>query len=162
MRATGWDRSGSNWGRSAITANFFLSDRVCIVYAHRQESPGHKRYATWLVDCATGPEPFALSELVLHGFVRVVTNPRIFDPPSTTGQAFRFLDALLARPTCSLVRPGLGHWRIFRQLCEGANVRGKLVADAAHAALAIESGCEWVTADTDFSRFAPPLRWMHL
>jgi predicted nucleic acid-binding protein len=51
-----------------------------------------------------------------------------------------------------------GHWRIFRQLCEGANVRGKLVADAVHAALAIESGCEWVTADTDFSRFAPPLR----
>jgi len=140
----------------------WMPDVNILVYAHRQESPGHKRYADWLVGCATGPEPFALSELVLHGFVRVVTNPRVFDPPSTVGQALRFLDALLARPTCSSVRPGPRHWRIFRQLCEGANVRGKLVADAAHAALAIETGCEWVTADTDFSRFAPPLRWIHL
>lgn len=135
---------------------------VYLVYAHRQESPGHKRYAKWLVDRATGPEPFALSELVLHGLVRVVTKPRVFDPPSAAGQAFRFLDELLARPTCILVRPGPRHWPISRQLCDGANVRGKLVADAVHAALAIESGCEWVTADTDFSRFAPPLRWTHL
>jgi predicted nucleic acid-binding protein len=36
------------------------------------------------------------------------------------------------------------------------------VADAVHAAVAIENGCEWVTADTDFSRFVPPLRWMRL
>jgi len=78
------------------------------------------------------------------------------------GQVVQFLDALLARPTCSLVRPGPRHWRIFRELCDAANVRGKLVADAVHAALAIESGCEWVTADTDFARFAPPLRWIHL
>jgi toxin-antitoxin system PIN domain toxin len=98
----------------------------------------------------------------LQGFVRIVTNPRIFDPPSSTKQAFRFLDALLTLPTCSLARPGPHHWNIFRQLCEGANVRGKTVADAAHAALAVESGCEWVTADTDFARFAPPLRWVHL
>jgi hypothetical protein len=41
-------------------------------------------------------------------------------------------------------------------------LRGKLIADAAHAALAIETGCEWITADTDFARFAPLLRWRHL
>jgi predicted nucleic acid-binding protein len=61
-----------------------------------------------------------------------------------------------------LIRAGSGHWSIFRQLCEQRELHGKLVADAAHAALAIESGCEWVTADTDFARFAPPLRWRHL
>ena len=57
-------------------------------------------------------------------------------------------------------RPGAQHMAIFRRLCEG--VQSKLVADAAHAALAIETGCEWVTADTDFARFAPLLRWRHL
>ena len=139
-----------------------MPDVNILAYAHRQESPGHRRYAAWLVECATGPEPFALSELVLHGFVRVVTNPRVFDPPSTAGQAFKFLDALLSRPTCSLARPGPRHWGIFRQLCESSHLRGKLVAGAAHAAVAIETGCEWVTADTDFSRFSPPLRWIHL
>jgi len=37
-----------------------------------------------------------------------------------------------------------------------------MVADAAHAALAIEYGCGWVTADSDFARFSPVLRWRHL
>ena len=139
-----------------------MPDVNILVYAHREEAPSHQRYADWLRALATGPEPFALSELVLHGFVRVVTNLRIFDPPSTIQQAFRFLDALLARPTCSVLRPGPGHWSIFRGLCHEPGVRSKLVADAVHAALAIESGCEWVTADTDFARFAPTLRWQHL
>ena len=139
-----------------------MPDVNVLVYAHREETPSHARYAEWLVALVQGPGPFALSELVLHGFVRVVTNPRIFDPPSTAKQAFRFLDALIARPACSVIRPGPDHWGIFRQLCEKGDVKGKLVADAAHAALAIESGCEWVSADTDFARFAPLLRWRHL
>ena len=52
------------------------------------------------VNLATGPEPFALCESVLHGFLRIVTNPRVFDPPSTTAEALRFLDALIERPGC--------------------------------------------------------------
>lgn len=139
-----------------------MPDVNVLIYAHREETRDHPRYAKWLIHLATGPEPFAASESVLHGFVRIVTNARIFDPPSTTIQAFEFIDAILSRPTCSVIWPGPNHWRIFRQLCENGNLTSKLVADAAHAALAIESGCEWVTADTDFSRFSPPLRWIHL
>jgi len=139
-----------------------MPDVNILVYAHREESPAHQRYAQWLVNMANGPEPFALSELVLHGFLRVVTNSRIFDPPSTTRQAFLFLDALIALPNCALIRAGGNHWGIFRDLCERGNLKGKLVADAAHAALAVESGCEWVSADTDFARFAPLLRFHHL
>ena len=139
-----------------------MPDVNVLVYAHREESPAHERYAQWLVELASGPEPFALSEFVMHGFIRVVTNPRIFAPPSTTIQAFQFLDELLALPTCSVIRAGANHWDIFRDLCAAGQFKGKIVADAVHAALAIESGCEWVTADTDFARFAPPLRWKHL
>jgi hypothetical protein len=139
-----------------------MPDVNVLVYAHREESTAHKRYAQWVTAMAAGREPFALSELVMHGFIRAVTNPRIFNPASTAKQAFEFLDALLSRSTCTVLRPGHGHWSIFRQLCEDGGLRGKLVTDAAHAALAIETGCEWVTADTDFARFAPPLRWRHL
>jgi len=139
-----------------------MPDVNILVYAHREESPQHAVCARWLGGIATGPEPFALSESVLHGFVRIVTNGRIFNPPSSPAQAFRFVDALLDRPHCVIIRPGPKHWEIFRDLCTKAGARAKLVADAAHAALAIESGCEWVTADTDFARFAPRLRWQHL
>jgi hypothetical protein len=60
------------------------------------------------------------------------------------------------------MRPGPNHWEIFEQLCKTLKLRGKLVADAYHAALAIENGCEWVTADTDFAHFQSQLRWHHL
>jgi uncharacterized protein len=73
-----------------------MPDVNVLVYAHREETASHARYAAWLVALAQGPAPFALSELVLHGFVRVVTNPHIFDPPSATKQAFQFVDAFFA------------------------------------------------------------------
>jgi toxin-antitoxin system PIN domain toxin len=139
-----------------------MPDVNILVYAHRADSPDHARYANWLKALATGPQPFALSEPVLQGFLRVVTNPRIFDPPSTVAEAVRFLDALMERPGCCLVRPGPDHWQIFLGLCLTYRLKGKILADAAHAALAIETGCEWVTADTDFARFSPGLRWVHL
>ena len=133
-----------------------------LVYANRKDSPGHERYAEWLYRLAGGPEPFALSELVMQGFVRISTHPRIFPQPLSVKDAFTFLGALIERPGCVLLRPGPGNWAIFQKLCLKPGVRGKLIADAAHAALAIEYGCEWVTADTDFGRFAPELRWLHL
>jgi toxin-antitoxin system PIN domain toxin len=139
-----------------------MPDVNILVYAHREGASAHNRYATWLTRLAEGPEPFALSELVLHGFLRVATNQKIFQPASTTTQIFRFIDALLERPGCCLIRPGGDHWEIFRQLCSSGDLKGNLIADAAHAAVAIESGCEWVTSDTDFARFAPLLRWKHL
>jgi hypothetical protein len=139
-----------------------MPDVNVLVYAHREGVPFHGRYSGWLTQLATGPEPFALSEPALQGFLRVVTNPRVFDPPSTMSEALTFVDTLVSRPGCVLVRPGPSHWSIFRKLCERGNVPGKLAADAVHAAVAIESGCEWVTADTDFARFSPPLRWRAL
>jgi toxin-antitoxin system PIN domain toxin len=139
-----------------------MPDVNVLVYAHRRDAVEHVRFAKWLDALVTGPEPFALSEAVLHGFVRVVTYSKIFQPASTVEQAFRFLDGILELPNCTLIRPGPEHLGIFRSLCENHHAKGKLVADAAHAALAIESGCEWVSADTDFARFAPPLRWTHL
>jgi predicted nucleic acid-binding protein len=51
-----------------------MPDVNVLVYAHREESPAHAKYKAWLIVLAAGEEPFALSELVLHSFVRVVTN----------------------------------------------------------------------------------------
>ena len=139
-----------------------MPDVNILVYAHREETVQHARYAAWLTDLATRPEPFALSEPAMHGFLRIVTNARIFEPATTVRQALQFLDALIEQPTCTVIRAGPSHWGIFRRLCEEGAPTAKIVADAVHAALAIESGCEWVTADTDFARFAPLLRWRHL
>ena len=131
-----------------------------LIYAHRTESPEHQAYARWLTDLAVGREPFGLSELVLFGVVRIVTNPRIFKTPTPPATAMAFARSLLDRPRGVRLRPGPRHFEIFDDLCTRTGATGKPVADAYHAALAIEHGCEWISTDADFGRF-PGLRWRH-
>jgi toxin-antitoxin system PIN domain toxin len=95
---------------------------------------------------------------VLAGFLRIVTNPRIFDPPTPMDTAIAFCQRLLDWPRASSIVPSRRHWDIFVGLCQGIN--GPLVADAYIAALAIEHGCELITTDSDFARFGG-LRWRH-
>lgn len=137
-----------------------LPDVNVLVYAHRPDFDDHPRYARWLTDLATGEERFAMAGMVLAGFVRVVTNRRIFRDPTPSSVAMRFCEELLACPGCVRLEPGPRHWSIFTRLVAATDARGGLVADAWHAALAIEHGCTWVTADADFARF-PGLRWRH-
>ena len=99
----------------------------------------------------TGSEPFALSVLVLSGFIRVVTNPRVFNPPSTLDQSFAFVSALVERPMARIVGSGPDHLDILERLCRESGATGKLVADAQHAAIAIEQGCTMVSTDSDFN-----------
>jgi hypothetical protein len=131
-----------------------LPDVNVLIYAHRAESPEHEQYADWLRDLAEGEEPYALSELGCSGFVRIVTNPKIWDEPTSLHDALSFVDELRNRDNARPLSHGSESWDIFQRLCLEARARGKLVADAYHAALAIEHGCEFVTADGDFSRFA--------
>jgi toxin-antitoxin system PIN domain toxin len=137
-----------------------LPDVNVLIYAHRSDYDDHEAYAGWLSALATGEARFGCSESVLSGFVRIVTNRKIFPTPTPIDVALDFCDAIRAAPTCVLVRPGPTHWSVFDRLCRESGARGKLVADAYHAALAIEHGCEWVTTDSDFARFRG-LRWSH-
>jgi hypothetical protein len=137
-----------------------LLDVNVLVYAFRADSPRHREYSDWLNDRVRQREAFGLSELVLSGVLRVLTHPRVFNPPTPTDRAIEFVEALRGQPNCVLLSPGARHWQIFRELCEKANAKGNLVADAYLAALAIEHGSEWITTDRDFARF-PGLRWRH-
>jgi toxin-antitoxin system PIN domain toxin len=135
-----------------------IPDVNVLVYASREESPNHQAYRDWLQSLALGDESFGLSELVCSAFLRLVTNPRIWNPPTPTALALEFLEALRGRPNCVIVSPGPRHWGIFAGLCRRLALQGNAVPDAYYAALAIESGNEWVTADRGFAQF-PGLRW---
>ena len=134
-----------------------LIDVNVLVYAHREDAADHVRFRKWLDAQIGRDEAFGVSELVLSAFLRVVTHPRVFQPPTPQPVAIAFCQYLLDQPNAVVVSPGARHWSIFTNLCLGAKARGDLVADAYLAALAIESGCEWITLDRDFSRF-PGLR----
>lgn len=135
-----------------------LLDVNVLVYAHREDSPHHQAYRPWLEDVLNGESAFGVSDLVLSGFLRVVTHPRVFSPPTPLPEALRFVEQIRTAPQRVDVRPGNRHFDIFLGLCQTSSVKGNLIADAFHAALAIEWGCEWITTDGDFARFAE-LRW---
>lgn len=135
-----------------------LPDVNVLVGAIRPESPSHGLCREWLDSVINGREPFGVSPQVLCSAIRLTTNPSIFEDPETPAEALEFCECLLAQPHCQIIQPGPRHWSIFTDLCQAARVRGNLVQDAWLAALAIESGCEWITLDRDFARF-PGLRW---
>ena len=89
-----------------------------------------------------------------------VVNARIFNPPSDLASALAFAQAIRGQPNAVAITPGQRHWGIFKSLCEATGAKGNLVPDACLAALAIESGSEWISTDRDYSRF-PGLKWRH-
>jgi toxin-antitoxin system PIN domain toxin len=137
-----------------------LCDVNVLIYAFRADAARHAEYRDWLLERLAGHEPVGVSELVLSAVVRVVTHRAVFTPPTPLDKAFAFVDALRARRNCVVVAPGARHWGIFKHVCESAGAKGNLIPDAYHAALAIEHGCEWITTDRDYARFAG-LRWRH-
>lgn len=137
-----------------------LPDVNVLVYAHREDTADHPAYREWVEGVVNGDEAYGLSELVLSGFVRVVTHPKVFRRPSRPADAFAFAEQLRAQPNCTPVRPGARHWELFSRLCRECDAKGNLVPDAYYAAMAIESGCEWITTDRDYARFTG-LRWRH-
>ena len=137
-----------------------LTDVNVLVYAHRRDATDHARYEAWLDDVLAGEAAFGVSELVLSGFVRVATHPRAFKQPTPLDIALAFADGLRNHTHAVAVTPGDRHWSIFTRLCHDAGAKGNLIPDAYLAALAIESGCEWITTDRDYARFSG-LRWKH-
>ena len=137
-----------------------LPDVNVLVYAHREDAPDHDRYRAWLTSVLESPRAYGMSDLVLSGFVRVVTHPRVFQRPSPLPAALAFAAQVRDRPNCVRVTPGTRHWEIFERTVRRAEATGNRIPDAWFAALAIESGCEWVTTDRDYARFEE-LTWRH-
>jgi toxin-antitoxin system PIN domain toxin len=135
-----------------------LPDVNVLVNAFLDTAPAHRRDREWLDSLVNGPSRFAMSELVISGFVRVVTHPRIQRVPTPPAVALAYASTILSSPRCVRLRPGDRHLPIFHQLVAEVGATGNTIPDAFHAALAIESGSTWVTNDRGFARF-PGLRW---
>ena len=135
-----------------------LPDVNILVHAFRSDSQDHRLCRDFLQGVIDSGSRFGISPLTLSGALRIATHPKVFTRPSALSESIAFCDALLAQPNCAVVQPGPFHWGLFTRLCRDSDARGNLVPDAWFAALAIESGCEWITLDRDYSRF-PDLRW---
>jgi toxin-antitoxin system PIN domain toxin len=129
-------------------------DTNILVYARRHEAPFHRRAKQLLEGLAEGERPWALAWPCVYEFLRVVTHPRVFDPPTGLDVALADLESLLESPSLVLLGEGAAHREIMRRVLVSGRVTGNLVHDAHIAALLLEHGVKEIwTADRDFSRF---------
>ena len=131
----------------AVDTNF-------LVYARRQESIHHTEAKRLLAALSEGLRPWAIPWPCVYEFLRVVTHPRVFKPPTPLATALEELDRLFDAPAISLLGEGSSHRAHLRQIVEAGRASGNIVHDAHIAALLREHGVrEFWTTDKDFHRF---------
>ncbi|UDY23548.1 type II toxin-antitoxin system VapC family toxin [Nocardioides sp. Kera G14] len=135
-----------------------LVDVNVLVYARDSQSPHHRAAKHWLDSALSGSTPVGFSWLVLIGFVRLVTHPRVMASPLTPAEAMATVDAWLAARSAQVLHPGQSHARLMAEMLSAVGVGGNLTNDAHLAALALEHRAAIVSFDSDFERF-PGVRW---
>jgi toxin-antitoxin system PIN domain toxin len=134
-----------------------LVDANLLVYAHVSSFEQHERTREWFDGWLSGPGPVGLPWPSLLGFVRLTSNPRIFERPMPVARAWAQAKAWLDRPNVWTPLPTEQHREVLDPLLAVVE-RSALVPDAHLAALAIEHGLTLYSTDGDFARF-PGLRW---
>ena len=137
-----------------------LVDANLLIYAYVPELPQHEAARTWLEEQLNTAPRVGLPWPSLLAFVRLVTNPRIFERPAPMAEAWARVEEWLHLPSVWIPLPTERHPEVLGELMRRAVDRSQLVPDAHLAALAIEHGLVLCSTDGDFARF-PGLRWQN-
>ncbi len=135
-----------------------LVDVNLLIYATVPDFPQHHPAQDWLDGQLSGSSPVGLPWASMLGYLRVITNARLFTPQISMSVAWSRVAAWLAADPAWIPGPTDRHADILGRLLALPGVAGKLVPDAHLAALAIEHGLTLCSTDGDFARF-PDLRW---
>jgi len=135
-----------------------LVDANILLYVEDSLHFRHKQAHEWWDSQLSGTGVVCLCWTVLSAFIRIGTNPRVFEHPLSLEQALARVQSWLDQPCTRVVRPTERHWTVFKQVLTDGQAVANLVTDAHLAALAIEHGCELASTDSDFARF-PKLKW---
>jgi hypothetical protein len=135
-----------------------LVDANLLVYAHVSASPEHERARAWLDEQLNGSARVGLPWPSLLAFLRLVTNPRVFERPESVSRAWQQVLEWLNCETVWTPEPTERHAEVLGELLLAPGVQANLVPDAHLAALALEHGLTLCSTDGDFARFTR-LRW---
>ena len=124
-----------------------------MIYAHVRDFEQHEAARNWLDERLSGPGRVGLPWQSLVGFVRLVTNPRVFRRPEAVSQAWRQVDEWLSAGPAWVPVPTERHREVLGALLRATDAKANLVYDAHFAALAIEHGLAVASTDGDFARF---------
>lgn len=137
-----------------------IIDANLLLYAYNADAPQHSAAARWLAELVQGGEPVALPWVTLWAFLRISTNPRIWDNPLPSARAFAIVNEWLALPGVVVLPPGPRHLELLERLVLEHKAAGPLVTGAILASLAFETGATLASTDQDFGRFQG-LQWVN-
>lgn len=130
-----------------------LIDANLLLYAYHAGASQHGAAKQWFEGALAGEDPVGLAWSTILAFLRIGTNPRVFERPYSIADATGIVTNWLEHPAVALVRPGERFWPILRELLVDARAEAAMVTDAALAALAVEHGAVLCSTDRDFRRF---------
>ena len=137
-----------------------LVDANILIYSHVESCPQHQMSRDWLDQQLNGSARVGLPWPSVLAFLRLVTNPRVFEQPETMADAWAQVSAWLACESTWTPQPTERHTDLLDELLSLPGVHANLVPDAHLAALALEHGLTLCSTDGDFARF-PALRWLN-
>lgn len=126
-----------------------IPDVNILINAYRPEGAHHTLCRAWLQAALQGSERLSLIDIVLVGFLRIVTNRRAFKTPSTIAEALEFANALYTHSNCKRVGSSEAWWKHLTELSAKLNASGNLLTDLHIAAIAINQSATVVTLDKD-------------
>jgi len=135
-----------------------LIDANILLYAEDSLSPLHKQARSWWDAQLSETDPVCLCWMVISAFIRIGTNPRVFETPLSVDSAVMRVASWLDQPCIRIIQPTQRHWEVFQDMLLSTHASANLVSDVHLAALAIEHDCELQSTDSDFALF-PRLRW---
>jgi toxin-antitoxin system PIN domain toxin len=135
-----------------------LVDANLLVYAHVASFGQHAAARDWLDGKLNGAAPVGLPWESLLAFLRLVTNPRVFEQPEPVAAAWDQVRDWLDCPNVWIPLPTESHRTVLGELLSATGAHANLAPDAHLAALSIEHGLVLCSTDGDFARF-PGLRW---
>lgn len=130
-----------------------VTDVNILIYAYDINYIHHEKIKTWFAEKLTSTDSLYLNWQAISGFLRITTNPRLFQIPMASEKAREKVNEWLSRPNVSILVQTEKHWSIFERLLIETKIVGPKTMDAHLAALAIEHGVTLATTDRDFSAF---------
>ena len=137
-----------------------LPDVNLLVHAHNSDSGVHESARQWWDQCLAGTEGVGLAWIVMLGFVRITTHPRVLVRPLPVADVLDRIESWLQLPHVHIPQPSSRHFSGLRANLEGIGTAGNMTTDAHLATLAIQRGYVLYTTDADFMRFRD-LRWVN-
>lgn len=135
-----------------------VPDVNVLINAFHTEAPRHDEARIWLTNALEGRESLGLLDVVVTGFIRIMTHPRVLKKPLTSNEAVEAINTVMQSPNTVLIHGSGLSWQIFSELVSLHKLSAADIPDAWIAATVIAEEAILVSDDRGFARFRD-LNW---